>query len=305
MRSHSWLMLLALLISPRLWACACGCGVFEVGGSDMLAQGAGTSVFFQASYLDQTDNWSGTSSAPAAGNDDKHIRSEFYDIGMQTMFNRQWGLTVQVPYTQRHFGTLDADSGAPMAFDHGAVGDIRITGMYTGFSADMSTGLTFGLKLANGDWKYPGFDRDVEIGTGSTNLLLGGYHQFRFGGADGNWSGFAQALLDAPLHTQGGYRPGAELDAAFGAYPDGWRLSNGVTLTPLLQGLVSLRRHDSGSAADPHSTGYSHLLAAPGLELRVKRLRVYADVEAPIWQNVNGDQLIAPWQARLTVSLRL
>lgn len=295
----------ALCLPLQLWACACGCGVFEVGGADMLAQGTGTSLFFQASYLDQTDNWSGTSSAPAAENDDKHIRSEFYDVGIQTMFNRSWGLTVQVPYTQRHFDTLDDDTGAAVASDHGAVGDIRVTGVYTGFSADMSTGLTFGLKLANGDWKFPGFDRDTEIGTGSTNLLLGGYHQFRFGGADSGWNGFAQALLDTPLHTQGGYRPGTELDAAFGAYPDSWQLGQGVTLTPLLQGLVSLRRHDSGVNADPDSTGYSRLLAAPGLELRFKHWRVYADVEAPIWQNVNGNQLIAPWQAKLTASLRL
>lgn len=294
---------LALCLPLRLWACACGCGVFEVGGAGMLAQGAGTSLFFQASYLDQSDNWSGTSRAPAADNDDKHIRTLYQSVGLRHMFNRDWGVSVDVPYDSRHFSTIDDDIANVV--DHGQIGDIRVTGMYTGFSADMSTGLTFGLKLANGDWKYPGFDRDTQIGSGSTDLLLGGHHQFRLGSMNSDWSGFAHALIDTPLHTQDGYRPGTELDAAFGAYPSGWRLASGAELTPVLQGLASVRRRDSGSNADADNTGYMRLLAAPGLELRVQRLRAFADIEAPLWQNVRGNQLIAPWQAKLTISLRL
>lgn len=293
----------ALCAPLPLWACACGCGVFEVGGSDMLPQGSGTQLFYQASYLDQTDNWSGTSRAPAADNDDQHIRTLYQSVGLRHMFNRDWGFSVDLPYDERHFTTID--DGIPAVLNHGQIGDIRITGMYSGFSGDMSSGLTFGVKLANGDWKVPGFDRDTQIGTGSTDLLLGGFHQFRFGGLGSSWSGFAQALLDTPVNSQGAYRPGTELDAAFGAYPDSWRLAPGVELTPLLQMVGSLRRPDSGAAADADNTGYARMLAAPGLELRVKRLRVFADIEAPLWQNVRGNQLIAPWQAKLTISLHL
>lgn len=298
------LIVVLVLCAPlRLWACACGCGVFEVGGSEMLPQGTGTQLFYQASYLDQTDNWSGTSRAPAADNDDKHIRTLYQSVGLRHMFGRDWGFSISVPYDQRHFSTID--DGIPSVIDHGQIGDIRITGMYTGFSGDMSSGLTFGLKLANGDWKVPGFDRDTQIGTGSTDLLLGGYHQFRIGGLGSDWSGFADVQLDTPISTQGGYRPGTELNAAFGAYPNAWRLASGVELTPMLQALGSLRRRDSGINADSDNTGYARLLAAPGLELRVKRLRVFADIEAPLWQNVRGNQLIAPWQAKITLSLRL
>jgi len=300
----------ALLIAGGLAAsplaalgCACGCGIFEVGAGTMLPDGPGATLFFQASYLDQTNNWSGTSTAPAADNDDKHIRTEFYTLGLQEMFNRDWGVTVQIPYEQRHLATVDDDTGEYGVFDHGAVGDIRIMGTYTGFSDDMSTGVAFGLKLANGDWKFPGFDRDTEIGTGSTNALLGVYHQMRFGASA--WSGFAQFLADLPFATQGGYRPGDELDAAFGAYPDSWQLGSGVKLTPILQGLVSLREHDSGPNADPDNTGYQRVLGAAGLELQVHHVHLYMDVEAPIWQNVRGNQLVAPWQAKLAASIKL
>ena len=46
----------------------------------MLPQGSGTQLFYQASYLDQTDNWSGTSRAPAADNEDQHIRTLYQSV---------------------------------------------------------------------------------------------------------------------------------------------------------------------------------------------------------------------------------
>jgi len=295
------LLLGAFAWAPSVQACACGCGVFDVGTSALLPNGANTTVFLQASYLDQNSNWAGGSSAPKADNDDKHIRSEFYVAGLQEMFNRDWGIMVELPYTQRHFSTLDDDTGALADFNHGSIGDIRISGMYTGFSEDMSTGLSFGLKLATGDWQYPGFDRDTEIGTGTTDLLLGGYHQTHFG--QGNWGGFIQTQLDQPLNTRAGYRPGTELDTAFGVYSSGWNLGSGVRLTPILQALVSLRARDAGENADPANSGYQRLLFAPGLELRIRRIRLYADVESPVYQHVNGNQLVPHWQGKLTASL--
>ena len=41
--------------------------------------------------------------------------------------------------------------------------------MYTGFSKDMSKGLIFGVKLPTGDYTAANFDRDTQIGTGSTD----------------------------------------------------------------------------------------------------------------------------------------
>ena len=63
----------------------------------------------------------------------------------------------------------------------GALGDIRLEGIYTGFFADKSAGVTFGLKLPTGDWTYNNaygdVDRDSEIGSGSTDILLGGFYR--------------------------------------------------------------------------------------------------------------------------------
>jgi hypothetical protein len=140
-------------------ACACGCAVFDVGTSSLLPNGPGLTVFGEYDFLNQTKNWSGLSSAPAADNTDKNIRSNFYLAGGQYMFNDSWGVMAEVPYTDRAFRTTDP--GDPGTFDHGSLGDVRLMGVYSGFSPDMSTGITFGVKLPTGDHTYPNFDPDV------------------------------------------------------------------------------------------------------------------------------------------------
>ncbi|EQD63463.1 lipoprotein [mine drainage metagenome] len=298
-------MALVLALPQTAHACACGCGVFQVGTNNLLPTtlGNGTLLFAQVDYLDQSRDWSGSSSAPVADNADKNIRTLFQSIGVQTMVNRDWGLRVEVPYWQRHFTTLDA-AGTPVSYDHGALGDIRVMGMYTGFSPDRSSGLMFGLKLATGDWTYPNFDRDTEIGTGTTDLLLGGYHQWKFG-AEGGWGGFVQILADLPANSRAGYRPGNELDTSVGVYPQGWALGSDMRLTPMLQALVSLRQHDRGINADPANSGYQRVLFSPGFELAWQRLRVDVALAAPVYQYVKGYQLVAPWQASVNVSYAL
>jgi hypothetical protein len=101
-------------------------------------------------------------------------------------------------------------SGQIVEFRHGAIGDVRLKGTYTGLAADMSPGLSFGVKLDNGDTGYPGFDTNTQIGSGSTDLLLGGYHLGRIT-ADTRWSYFLQGQRDQPLTHKDNYRPGAEL----------------------------------------------------------------------------------------------
>ena len=57
----------------------------------MFPSGPGAMPFVQYAYQNQNDNWSGTSAAPAANNDDKDIETHFVTVGVQYMFNRSWG----------------------------------------------------------------------------------------------------------------------------------------------------------------------------------------------------------------------
>jgi hypothetical protein len=284
---------LSLTLPNLALACACGCGVFGVGTSSLFPSGSGGQVFAEYDFMDQDQNHSGLSSAPAVNNDDKEIRTNFINLGGQYMFNRDWGVMVEVPYWQRTFKT---DLGPPTGvatFDHSAFGDVRLMGVYTGLSADMSTGLTLGLKVPTGDWKYANFDRDTEIGTGSTDILAGGYHLGPIT-KDNSFSYFVQGLFDIPVASQGGYKPGDEFDGAVGGYYKGWTVGGGkVRISPVLQFIVSARQKDSGVNADPADSGYTRGIVSPGVEVGAGDWKLYGDVEVPVYQNYVGDQLAA------------
>jgi hypothetical protein len=173
-------------------------------------------------------------------------------------------------------------------------------GSYAGFSPDMSTGVQFGLKLPSGDYSYPNFDRDTQIGTGSTDLLLGGYHMGSLI-ANGAITWYARALLDVPVVSADHYLPGTEIDAAVGLAGRGWNVGDRLRIAPVLQFIGTHRDRDSGAQSDPVNTGYDRLLISPGVEVDLKRVRLNANVGVPLYQRVNGNQLVAGWFAQLVV----
>jgi len=294
-------------IAPRqAWACACGCGVFDVGTSSMFPSGAGGTAFFGFDYQDQNHNWSGSSSAPNANNGDKELLTYFYTAGFQYMFDRSWGIQVEVPYWDRTFRTDTNFGSAPpnvVSTQWADLGDIRVRGIYTGFSEDLSTGVTYGLKLPTGDFTFnPNIvDRDSQVGSGSTDILLGAFHRQALT-SDNMWSWFAQALLDQPVFTREGYRPGTEIDAAAGVHYNGWSLGE-VKITPLAQVIASERTRDSGpNSAIPVASGYQRILLSPGVEFDINQISAYADVEVPVYQHFTGNQLVAPLLLKVIVA---
>lgn len=281
----------------------------------MLPTGSGAMAFVDYDFQDQNHNWRGSSEAPAADNADKDIRTSFITLGYQDMLSRSWGLRLDVPYESRSFTTVGGATGmgmgAGMAMDtvtlnFSGLGDIRVEGVYTGFSPDLSSGLTFGIKLPSGSYTtndaYGDIDRDTEIGSGSTDLLLGGFKRFNVD-ADYGWSGLVQALLDVPVLTRARYRPGSEFDAAVGVYYNGWRIGR-MLVAPMVQLKASVRGRDTGaSAMSPVASGFERLVVAPGVEFDLHPVKVYADVGRPVYQRFTGNQLAAPLLYRLNLSL--
>lgn len=296
------LLFATILFAPtEAAACACGCGVFDVGAGALLPTGKGGNAYLEWDHMDQNTNWSGTSKAPAAGNADKGIRTDFYTAGVNYMFDKNWGVMVQAPVWDRQFKTAN-DAGGVDTFKSTAFGDVRVEGVYTGCSDNMSTGLIFGAKLPTGDYKNPNFDRDTEIGSGSTDLLLGGYHIGALN-KDNSWTYFVQGMWDRPVAYRGGYRPGQEFDGAVGVYYNAAVFGDGkVKIAPILQLIAAARAHDSGPEASPGDSGYRRLMLSPGLELDAGDWRVYGDVEFPVYQDVRGNQLIARQLYRFSLS---
>src|SRR5260221_12643435 len=102
----------------------------------MYASHAGGMLFIEYDYLDQSHNYSGTSSAPAANNPDKAIRSSFMTVGGKYQFNRSWGVSIELPYWQRYFQTTDENTGTSVSFNTGAIGHVQINPNNQCLSAD-------------------------------------------------------------------------------------------------------------------------------------------------------------------------
>ncbi len=314
-------------------ACACGCSVFDVGGHDLpQEQDHGGRVFLEYWSGDQTQNYVGSSRAPASLNTDKEINTQWLNVGFSYNFNRDWGVMVRIPTVNR---TLTTDTGSfagVVPVNSKDVGDIEILGMYTGFLNDMSTGIIFGVKLPTGTFTAPGLDRDTQIGSGSTDLLLGAFHRGLLTG-DNAWQYFSQIMWRQPFLYQSAadpqgffdgnpgvvqsYFPGAQVDAAAGiVYNNLYRVLGLDKITPLAQVIVSHRDHDTGTGSDPYNSGFDRVMLSPGVEFtkvvdeaNSRVVKLYADVEVPIYYRANAannagteGQLLAPYQIKVVAS---
>jgi hypothetical protein len=321
------------LSTTAAYACACGCSVFDVGGGLLPQENeSGGRVFFEFWSGDQTQNWVGSSKASAALNSDKEINTQWFNVGFSYNFNRDWGVMVRIPTTNR---TLTTDTGAYAgiaSFNTKDIGDIEIMGMYTGFFKDMSTGLMFGLKLPTGTFTAPGLDRDSQIGSGSTDLELGAFHRGLLSG-DNAWQYFSQIMWRQPLLYQAAadpqgffdgnpgvvqtYYPGMQVDAAAGiVYNNLYHVLGFDKITPLGQVIVSHRNHDTGTGADPYNSGFDRVMLSPGIEFTKvvdeannRVIKVYFDIEVPVYYRANAannagteGQLVAPYLIKLVSS---
>jgi len=306
LRRLGWVAAVLLLAPSPGRPCACGCGIYAVGTSDALPSGTGGTGFLDFAYQDQDRNWTGDAPAPAAENPDKDIRTTFVSAGFQEVLSPSWSYRVDVPYEFRHFETTGGATGNDLvSLNFNGFGDVRLQATYTGLNPGLTTGVSFGLKLPTGSYTqndaYGDIDRDSELGTGSTDLLLGAFHRFGLDAAY-QWNAYVQGILDLPLLTQVGYRPGVEFDAAFGVYYSGWSLGP-LRLTPTGLVKAALRSSDSGpNASQPVASGFERLILAPGLGLAVGRSKVYADVEVPVLQHFTGNQLASSVLFRVEVS---
>jgi hypothetical protein len=290
----AFLLLAAIILRPSAaQACACGCGVFDVGASTVFPNDGdhGLAVWTRFGGIDQMHNWSGTRSAPAETNADRKIRTQFYTLGAQYMINNDWGVMAEVPMAHRSFGSTD-DGGNPTRSGTTGLGDVTILGMYTGLSDDGSTGLLFGLSLPTGQFGARGFDRDTQVGTGATQAIVGGYH---LGGlnADNSLAYYVQARYQVTVAMQDHYHPGSEAFVVGGLTYNFGEWGPFSRIAPVVQAIYQHRESDKGANAFPGDTGFNRVLMGPGLDLRVGRFRLFTDVAFPVHQWVRGNQLVS------------
>ena len=284
------LFLSLFFVANNALACASGCGVSMIGSSSLIPNREGGTAFLQNDNLYQSRNWEKRKKS-SGHNHDRRIETQTVTAGAQYMFNRKFGAAIRMPYVTRYKKEFDHHEG-DIRNRNSDIGDIRINGIYSGFFDDTSTGITFGLKLPTGQTNARGIERGDQIGTGSTDTILGAYHIGAFGKS--NFGYFMQASWERPFITHQYYTPGYEISASAGSYYNAGQFGIIKKLAPMLQFIGTKKGQDSGMNGGDHNfdSGYSMMFFAPGIEIAFEKFKIYADVEFPIYRAVNGAQLV-------------
>ena len=300
---------LLLAAMPAAQACgACGCTLH----SDWATQGFGTQAGFRFDlrydYFKQDQLRAGTRSVnrgafplPA----DQEIQAQTLNRNLTATLdyspNADWGVSLLVPVFNRYHVTV-AEGDTDPTFSRGnGLGDVRVLGRYQGFTEGRSFGVQFGVKLPTGATRQTfnagaqagaPVDRGLQLGTGTTDLLLGVY---AYGELALDWGLFGQVLLQKPLAEQDGFKPGDGVNANVGLRYTGFR---GVT--PHLQLNARIEGRETGLNADGANSGATLVYLSPGLTVQASpRLQVYAFAQVPVAQRVTGLQIEPRWSASL------
>lgn len=229
-----------------------------------------------------------------------------------------YALSLQIPFVNRTHGTYGngpaAIGSSYTTSSDNSLGDIRIIGRYSGFSSENTSGLIAGIKLPTGNTGAlftagtnagQALDAGLQIGTGSTDIIFGGYTS----GAIHEYGWFAQGTVQHAVSTDAAlagasYRPGDAYTVNTGI-----RYAEfGATVTPMLQLNIIKRQADSGTGVplDPLTnvpiSGGTLAYLAPGVSIRAgDGMSVYGFVQLPVYQKVNSLQIVPQYTFTLGV----
>jgi hypothetical protein len=313
MHSRSNLALLTLLLvsAPVAKACgACGCTLNSDWASQGYAGRPGLRFDLRYDYFNQNQLRSGTKSVGRGSFDfpnDQEIQEKTINRNLTLTLDYSptvdWGVAVVVPTFNRYHATIAAGDTEPSFSQGNGLGDVRVLSRYQGFTDDHFIGVQFGVKLPTGGTKQTfnggaqageALDAGLQLGTGTTDLLLGVY---AFGSLGQDWGCFGQVLFQKPMAEKNGFKPGDGVNANFGL-----RYSGFSRVTPHLQVNVRAEGRESGINADIDNSGATLAYLSPGLTFNISpKFQVYIFGQVPIVQRVNGLQL----EPRSSVSLGL
>ena len=231
--------------------------------------------------------------------------------GFDWNFGNAWGASVSIPYVDRDHTHIHNDQGGKEieTWKFHDLGDVRVQGRYDFLSVNehveqqQTAGLMFGMKLPTGKYDVANgsgeeAERTLQPGTGTTDLLLGLYWHGQMPLEDTSW--FARVQGTMPMNERAGFKPGKQL-----AIDGGIRYGVARDVGLMLQVNYLAKGRDSGDAAEPGDSGQTQLLLSPGISWNpAKNAQVYAFVQFPLYQHVNGVQLTADWSALAGLSWR-
>ena len=312
------LLLCGLLALPLPAAASCGAAFCSVNTS-WDVQGAwqepGARFDLRYEYVNQDRPMSGSRRVPfgrlTRHHDEIETRNRNLLASVDYTINADWGLNAMLPIVHRGHAHIHNHRGTPFleTWNFTEVGDARIVarrrlgGAEDARPSASTWGGMFGLKLPTGrrDHANPSgqvAERSLQPGTGTTDALIGAYYARQFP-AHG-WSWFAQPMLQLPLNMREEYRPGRRVSLDTGV-----RYQATDALGLMLQLNALHRGRDRGANAERPDTGGNSLFLSPGASYAITRdWQVYGFLQLPLYQYVNGVQIVASGALAVGVSAK-
>jgi len=229
---------------------------------------------------------------------ERHTRNLNLVTTLDYAMSPQWSFALRLPLVHRDHAhdLIDEDTGELGAHErwrYSRVGDVQALVRWqapVASNEDFAWALTGGLKLptgsrtvANGDGRVA--ERSLQPGTGTTDLIAGASARFVLGLSDAL---NLQATWTGALAERDGYKPGQRLDLSAG-----WAHAMSPMWSLLLQANWGQRGRDSGAEAEPELSGGRTLNLSPGVSISPGHDDlVYALLQVPVYQQVNGIQLV-------------
>ncbi len=268
-----------------------------------LGNAQGWNAGLRYEYIDQDTLRNGTREV-SIGEIPQH-HDEVYTLNRNLLAtldynSTDWGVSITIPYVQREHYHIHTHLGVPYdeRWDIAALGDVSVLS-HIGQ-------LQLGLKLPTGDTQQTNADgefaeRTLQPGTGTTDLILGynTSHTTSIWNNPGYW--FMQAQLQTPLAQHDNFRIGTQyrFDVGVVSMP-------GKHFNPSVQLNAVIADRDEGDEAETDSSGGEYVWLTPGLNSHItNELRVFGFVQIPLYQRVNGVQLVADWTATVGMNWEL
>jgi hypothetical protein len=296
-------------------ACSvCGCSL----SSDWASQGYGMSPGLEGNvnlqYYDQNNLRTGTGDAnrsafplPNGQELQKDTLTRSATLALDYVISPNWGVGFLVPYYDRFHSTVaPGDTAISESFASG-FGDVRLLARYQKFRLSQSIGLQFGLKLPAGRYDQDfsagpqagaPLDRGLQLGTGTTDAILGASY---FGRPATNIGYFIQATVQRALAARDGFLPSSTFNLNTGI-----RYLNTSMVTPMVQLNARWDGRERGVNADYENSGDAVFFVSPGATAQLGlRQSVFAFLQLPVFQRVNGLQLEPRWLLSVGIRFRL
>jgi hypothetical protein len=304
---HSALLAGAIAaLSPSLALASCGAAFCAVNSNwtfETAAVEAADAFDVRFEYLHQDQPMSGSDKVGVgqvhAHHDEIQTRNRNLVAAYSHNFASGFGVTVSANVAAREHSHIHNHHGAKLfdQWEYTRLGDMRVVGRYQLIDATdplspAAGGVTFGLKLPTGatdiaNDKGDLAERSLQPGTGTTDLILGGYYHRKLAALDASL--FAQGQVQHAFKEHAGFRPGSQANLDLGVRKG---VADGVGLLAQLNYVH--KRSDRGIEAEPHSSGGRFLYASPGVSVALPaNTQLYAFYQLPLYRKVTGVQLSA------------